>query len=310
MAEFEKFDNSTAKNYSDAYMALKGFQARLLEKGQVVIATGDRYNPGRITTYGTLDVTVRGNDGKFTTKKVRVAGTLDVLAIDKDGNLHIYDFKTTHSGIDKAKSQEKGYDRQLSMYAKFLEEQLSNMGIEGVKVKSINIIPVKADYPSPERVDYRPTRPGSDQLEMKEKSQRDDRYEQFTRANYQVQKEFALDRLSDEALTASFDKMSEDERAAIVEALQDQSETPAADRETKPDSIIDTKPTATETSEAEEEEEGLSLKSKRFGIGKKKAAAKPADTSTEATNDAIAPTDPNSLKNRLEELKRNCGGKK
>lgn len=49
------------------------------------------------------------------------------------------------------------------------------------------------------------------------------------------------------------------------------------------------------------------MKSKRFGIGKKKAAAKPADTSTEATNDAIAPTNPNSLKNRLEELKRNCG---
>ena len=310
MVEFEKFDNSTAKNYSDAYMALKGFQARLLEKGQVVIATGDRYNPGRITTFGTLDVTVRDNDGKFITKKVRVAGTLDVLAIDKDGNLHIYDFKTTHSGIDKAKSKEKGYDRQLSMYAKFLEEQLSNMGIEGIKVKSINIIPVKADYPSPERVDYRPTRPGSDQLEMKEKSQKDDRYEQFTRANYQVQKEFALDRLSDEALTASFDRMSEDEKTAIVEALQDQSETPAVDKETKPNDILDTKPTATETSEMEEEEEGLSLKSKRFGIGKKKAAAKPADTSTEATNDAIAPTDPNSLKNRLEELKKNCGGKK
>lgn len=52
------------------------------------------------------------------------------------------------------------------------------------------------------------------------------------------------------------------------------------------------------------------MKSKSFGIGKKKAAAKPADTSTEATNDAIAPTNPNSLKNRLEELKRNCGGKK
>lgn len=104
--------------------------------------------------------------------------------------------------------------------------------------------------------------------------------------------------------------MSEDEKAAIVEALQDQSETPAADRETKPDAIIDTKPEVKETPEVEEEEEGLSLKSKRFGIGKKKAATKPADTSTEATNDAIAPSDPNSLKNRLEELKKNCGGKK
>lgn len=78
----------------------------------------------------------------------------------------------------------------------------------------------------------------------------------------------------------------------------------------RPDAIIDTKFEVKETPEVEEEEEGLSLKSKRFGIGKKKAAAKPADTSTEATNDAIAPSDPNSLKNRLEELKKNCGGKK
>jgi hypothetical protein len=104
--------------------------------------------------------------------------------------------------------------------------------------------------------------------------------------------------------------MSEDEKAAIVEALQDQSETPATDRETKPDDILDTKPTATETSEVEEEEEGLSLKSKRFGIGKRKATAKPIDISTEVTNDAIAPADPSSLKNRLDELRRNCGGKK
>ena len=309
MAEFEKFDNSTAKNYADAYMALKGFQARLLEKGQVVIATGDRANPGRITTYGLMDVTVRGENGQFTTKKVRVAGTLDVLAIDKDGNLHIYDFKTTRSGIDKAKSEEKGYDRQLSMYAKFLEKQMADWGIDGVKVKSINIIPIKADYPAPDRVDYKPTRPGSDQLEVKEKSQQN--YELFDKANYQVQKEFALDRLSDDELTASFDKMTEDEKAAIVEALQDQSTTPGTEI-TKTEEIINSKPEITEAP-AEEEEEGLSLKGgKRFGLKRKSSPASESkvDTSPEATAQAINPQDPNSLKNRLDELRKNCGGKK
>lgn len=309
MDEFGKFDNSTAKNYADAYMALKAFQSRLLEKGQVVIATGDRSNPGRISTYGMLDVTVRGEDSRFTTKKVRVAGTLDVLAIDRDGNLHIYDFKTTRSGIDKAKSEEKGYNRQLSMYAKFLEQQLADMELDGIKVKSINIIPIKADYPAPNRVDYRQTRSGSDQLEVKEKSKKD--FEQFTGANYQVQKEFALDRLSDEELTASFDRMSEDEKAAIVEALQDQSETPAAEI-TKTDEIISSKPEITEAP-AEEEEEGLSLKGgKRFGLGRKKAAQTESkvDTSDEGTAQAINPNDAGSLRSRLEELQKACGGKK
>ena len=303
MAEFEKFDNSTAKNYAEAYMALKAFQSRLLEKGQAVIATGDRSNPGRISTYGTLDVVVRGNDGKLSTKKVRVAGTLDVLAIDKDGNLHIYDFKTTRSGIDKAKSEEKGYDRQLSMYAKFLEKQFSDWGIEGVKVKSINIIPIKADYPAPDRVDYRTTRPGSDQLEVKDKGQQN--FEPFNRANYQVEKEFALDRLNDEDLVASFDKMSEAEKEAIIEAIQDQSEAPATTGELKADDIASAKPEAAEDT-FEEEEQGLSLKGGRFGRRKTATQAPTA----EETAQAINPNDKSGLLNRLKDLENACGGKK
>ena len=205
------------------------------------------------------------------------------------------------------------------MYAKFLEDEY------GLKVKSINIIPIKADYPTPSGRDnngenirgaqktYRQSRPGSNQLEVKDPSADDSRYEQFKGANFQVEKEFSLDRLSDKELVASFDLMSEAEKESIVEALQDQSEHPSAEI-TKADEIINSKPEITEAPEVEEEEEeGLSLKSKRFGLKRRQAttqAENKTDTSPEATAEAIDPANPNSLKSRLEELQRACGGKK
>ena len=180
------------------------------------------------------------------------------------------------------------------MYAKFLEDEY------GLKVASINIIPIKAEYPAPTAQDsYQESRPGSNQL-MKKNAK--NQYEEFRGANYEVGKEFEINRLSDAELVASFDKMSEDEKVAIVDAIQDQSETPSVEI-SKSDEIINSKPEITEAP-AEEEEEGLSLKGKRFG---KKKATKPADTSEETT----AKIDPeNSLRARLKELEKACGGKK
>ena len=86
------------------------------------------------------------------------------------------------------------------MYAKFLEDEY------GLKVKSNNIIPIKADYPTPSGRDnegnsirgvqktYRQSRPGSNQLEVKNPSADDSKYEQFKGANFQVEREFSLDR--------------------------------------------------------------------------------------------------------------------
>jgi hypothetical protein len=59
-AEFEGYDNSTAKNYAEEFMALKAFEGRLLAKGHIVIATGNREEPGHITAKGMLNLTVRG----------------------------------------------------------------------------------------------------------------------------------------------------------------------------------------------------------------------------------------------------------
>ena len=313
---FETYDNSTEKNYAEVYMALKAFEARLRSKGQTVIATGTtREDAGHITAKGVLDVAVRGDNG-VRTKKVRVAGTLDVLAVDSDGNLHIYDFKTHRSSnFSRTEAEKKGYDRQLSMYAKFLEDEY------GLKVKSINIIPVKANYPTPSGRDnngniitnaqksYKESRPNSNQLLVKDVTADDSKYEQFDGANFQVENEFSLTRLNDADLTASFERMSADEKANIIDAIQDQSETPSEEA-TKTDDIIEAKPEIVEDDINEEEEEGLSLRGKKLGLGRKLSTKAKVDTSTEGTTEAINPNDEGGLLARIKELKNACGGKK
>jgi hypothetical protein len=297
-AAFGTYDNSTAKNYAEVFMALKAFEARLAQNGQVIIATGTtRETPGHITAKGTLDVTVRGQNG-VETKKVRVAGTLDVLAIDSDGNLHIYDFKTHHSNtFDDSTAIEKGYDRQLSMYAKFLEDEY------GLKVKSINILPIQSPYQAPTQKAYRQSRPGSNQLEIAETGS--EQFTAFEGANFQVEKEIPLTRLSNEELVASFDKMTDAEKQAIVEAIQDQSDAPATDAPIKEGDITSAKPEGTDINTFEEEEEG-GLK-RRGRLGRRSQSV---DTSLEATADAINPEDKGGMLNRLRDLEKGCGGRK
>ena len=295
-AAFETYDNSTEKNYSEVYMALKAFEARLRSNGQVVIATGTKDNPGNITAKGVINVAVRGENG-IQNKQVRVAGTLDVLAVDADGNLHIYDFKTRrNSMLTQEEATGKGYDRQLSMYAKFLEDEY------GLKVKSINIIPIQAEYEAPTAQDsYREAAPGSNQLVKKDGR---GNYEIFTDANYQVGKEFELIRLTDAELLADFGKMTEAEKETLVEAIQDQSEAPAKE-EVKAEEIVDAKP---EMETTEDEEEGMGGRPKGGRLGRRRATAR--ETSTESTMEAISPNDSRSLKAKMEELEKACGGKK
>lgn len=93
--------------------------------------------PRDVTVTGTLNVT--DSEGKIHT--IGVAGTLDLLAYDQEGNFYIYDMKTVRSSIDQHK--EEKYARQLSLYKKFLENTY------GIKVKSLNIIPIQVEYPEP-----------------------------------------------------------------------------------------------------------------------------------------------------------------
>ena len=309
-AAFEGYNNSTGKNYAECYTALKALEARLKAKHQTIVGIGDRENPGNITGRGTIDVVYKNGD-KTESTKVRVAGTIDVLAVDDDGNLHIYDFKTSRESLTKDKAEKEGYDRQLSMYAQFLEDEY------GLEVKSVNIIPIKADYPTPNgvqnngepiknpRKDYREQRPGSNQLEVKDLTADDSHYEKFTGANFKVEREFEVTRLKGEQLQASLEKMTADEKAALVEAIQDQSDAPS-NTVTSTDDIVgsqvEVKPEVKDTTYDNGEEEldnDLSFLSEDEEGG---------ETVTEEQALEDIPSEEMGIQARIEQNKKDCGG--
>ena len=102
----------------------------LTSKGLTVI-------PRDVTVTGTVKVT--NADGSQST--IDVAGTLDLLAFDKLGNFYVFDMKTNRSGINDEKRAK--YAKQVSLYAKFLQDKY------GIKVASLNIIPIGVEYPAP-----------------------------------------------------------------------------------------------------------------------------------------------------------------
>lgn len=95
------------------------------------------------------DVTVNGTitveDANRQPHTINVAGTLDLLGYDEDGNWYIYDMKTHHGETIKDSTKAK-YGRQVSLYKKFLEDKY------GIKIKNLSIIPIKVEYPTPDGV--------------------------------------------------------------------------------------------------------------------------------------------------------------
>jgi len=89
-------------------------------------------------------VTARGklkvNDGGKA-KNLDVAGTLDLLVYDNDGNFYIYDMKT-HRGRITASKQHK-WAMQLSLYKKFLEQEY------GITIKGLRVLPIGVAYDTP-----------------------------------------------------------------------------------------------------------------------------------------------------------------
>ena len=118
--------------------ALNNFLQQLEKFKKDLDAKGITIMPRDVTVSGTVGVIdMQGN-----THNIRVAGTLDLLGVDKQGNWHIYDMKTFRS--DKIGGEKlRGYERQLTLYKQLLEKKY------GIKVASLNIIPIKVTYPSP-----------------------------------------------------------------------------------------------------------------------------------------------------------------
>lgn len=131
MSELEKYyPNATQQQLEKFAQQLSGLRNNFIANGLTIV-------PRDVTVTGSLDVV----DSNGTMHTVNVAGTLDLLAYDARGNFYIFDMKTNRGGID-AHKQEK-YARQLSLYKKFLENKY------GVKVNSMQLIPIHVEYPTP-----------------------------------------------------------------------------------------------------------------------------------------------------------------
>lgn len=181
----------------------KAFAARLHTLKNTLDAKGLTVIPRDIAVTGTVNVTA--NDG--TQHSIAVAGTLDLLAYDEQGNFHIFDMKTHHSNtISEDKS--KKWSRQLSLYQKFLEDKY------GIKVASLNIIPIKVDYPAPST---------KNQYTVGEGTQLLLNGEEFTGANPNLGQVGAIPFTN---VNVQYDRLSDSEKS-MIETLMPEGKKPA-----------------------------------------------------------------------------------
>ncbi len=126
----ERYPNATTAQLQAFEKQLQEFKAKLDKAGLTVV-------PRDVTVTGEVEVT-DANGKKY---KLPVAGTLDLLAYDKDGNFYIFDMKTNRSAPNDKKAAK--WNKQLSLYKQFLEEKY------GINVKGTSIIPIEVSYPTP-----------------------------------------------------------------------------------------------------------------------------------------------------------------
>lgn len=181
----------------------KAFAARLNNLKNTLDAKGLTVIPRDIAVTGTVKVTA--NDG--TQHSIDVAGTLDLLAYDEQGNFYVFDMKTHHANTiseDKAKK----WSRQLSLYQKFLEDKY------GIKVASLNVIPIKVDYPAPSANNQYTVGEGT-QLLLNDK--------EFTGANPRMGE---VGEIPFTNVNIQYDRLSDDEKE-MIETLLPESKKPA-----------------------------------------------------------------------------------
>lgn len=125
------YPNASSKSLELFASQVMKFKRDAEEKGLTFVARD-------VKAMGTITV----KDSAFRMHRVNVAGTLDLLAYDKDGNWYIYDMKTHRSKIGNSKKDK--YAKQVSLYKKFLEEKY------GIKINKLSIIPIEVSYPKPQ----------------------------------------------------------------------------------------------------------------------------------------------------------------
>lgn len=84
-------------------------------------------------------------DNNGNVKEGMMAGTMDMLIYDNEGNFYIYDMKTSRSGLNEEKVE--GYSKQLTLYKSILE---SNYPELRGRIKELKLIQFRTMYPKPE----------------------------------------------------------------------------------------------------------------------------------------------------------------
>lgn len=123
--------NEQLRAFAEQLDSLKEFFRR---KGLTIV-------PRDVTVTGTVEVRTKSGDRRV----LDVAGTLDLLVYDKDGNFFIFDMKTYRSVPRGESRRKKGaeWSKQLTLYKQLLQEKY------GIVVKGLEIIPIQVDYPAP-----------------------------------------------------------------------------------------------------------------------------------------------------------------
>lgn len=219
---FYDYPNATSAQWKHFAQELQSLKNAFDANGITVI-------PRDVTVTGTLNVT--DSEGKVHT--IDVAGTLDLLAYDQEGNFYIYDMKTVRSAIDQHKGDK--YARQLSLYKKFLENTY------GIKIKSLSIIPIKVEYPEPKG-----WRNSTNEYTVVEGNQLAINDEEFKNAKPQL---FRPKELGYKEPNIQYDKLTDIEKAQISEIEKMIEEKDASVNQTSTETI-----TPTETKEVKVEE--------------------------------------------------------
>lgn len=130
----DRYPNASNEQLQEFAKQLDGLKESFRRRGLTIV-------PRDVTVTGTVEVKTKSGDRRV----LDVAGTLDLLAYDKDGNFYIFDMKTNRSVPRGESGRKKGakWSKQLTLYKQLLQEKY------GAVVKGLEIIPIQVDYPAP-----------------------------------------------------------------------------------------------------------------------------------------------------------------
>lgn len=130
----DRYPNASNEQLQEFAKQLDGLKETFRRRGLTIV-------PRDVTVTGTVEVRTKSGDRRV----LDVAGTLDLLAYDKDGNFYIFDMKTNRSVPRGESGRKKGakWSKQLTLYKQLLQEKY------GAVVKGLEIIPIQVDYPAP-----------------------------------------------------------------------------------------------------------------------------------------------------------------